>query len=173
MVYRRRRILLSEIERQCGIALIAYDEAAAALQKHDPERFWSALQSLTTAAGQLDALLWPAPNASIGWAAELREALAMGDDSPLHHPGLAASLNVVTALEAWQASHSDRTWLATNFGKNGFTTARSSECIRYFDRESSVYIFCGHLIELPALLGAIAQLSHRARMETEHLRELV
>ena len=77
MVYRRRRILLSELERQCGIALMAYDDAAAALQKHNADRFWYALQGLTAAAGHLEGILWPVPNAAIGWASELREALGL------------------------------------------------------------------------------------------------
>jgi hypothetical protein len=173
MVYRRRRILLSEIERQCAHALIAYDDAAAALQKHDADRFWYCLQALTTAAGQLAGVLWPVPNGSTGWAAELREALAVNDESPLHHPGLAAALKIVSQLENWQAGHPERTWQASNFGPSGFLAVRSKDCIRYFDRETSVYIFCGQIFELPHLLAAIAELGHRARMEIEHLRELV
>lgn len=173
MVYRRRRILLSELERQCGIALMAYDDAAAALQKHNADRFWYALQGLTAAAGHLEGMLWPVPNAATGWASELREALGLKDDSPLHHPGLAASRNIVSALEEWQAGHPDRSWRASNFGAGGFTTAGPSDCVRYFDRERSLYIFCGYTFELPVLLGAIAELGHRARLEIEHLRELV
>ena len=135
MVYRRRRILLSELERQCGIALMAYDDAAAALQKHNADRFWSALQALTAAAGNLEGMLWPVPNAAIGWASELREALGLKDDSPLHHPGLAASRNISSALEDWQAGHPDRSWRASNFGPGGFTSASPADCVRYFDRE--------------------------------------
>jgi hypothetical protein len=173
MVYRRRRILLKEIERQCGIALTAYDEAAAALQRHNPDRFWYSLQGLTTAAGHLESLLWPAPNASIGWAAELRQALGMRDDSVLHRCGAAAVLNLAAALENWQSAHSGRAWYDSNYGPNGFNGAHSGDCLRYFDLENSVYLLCGHRFELPALLGAIAELGHRARLETEHLRELV
>jgi len=172
MVFRRRRILLSEIERQSGSALLAYDEAAAALQKHQPDRFWHSLQALVTAAGHLQALLWPAREPVAG-AAELRQALGVADGSPLCHPGLAAARNIAGLLESWQAAHPDRTWHASNFAAGGFTGVRSAECIRYFDRESSVYVLCGHIFVLPGLLGAIAELSHRARMETEHLRELV
>ena len=95
MIYRRGRALLSEIARQSQFALIAYCDATAALERHDPDRFWYSLQGLLAAANRLQRLL--------RWASDLYTAVGLAADSPLHDPGLPAVADVVAALESWNA----------------------------------------------------------------------
>jgi len=71
MGYTRRRAVLSEIERQCSIALLAYDDCASALQAQDAERFWRSLDGLRLAADRLDQLLQPGDGAEWLGAADL------------------------------------------------------------------------------------------------------
>jgi hypothetical protein len=146
MEYRRRRVLLSEIDRQCAFGLMAYDDATAALQKREAERFWYSLQALMAAAGHLKQILWPMPNPSIGWAYELRAALQITDDSPLNQAGLIED-------EPPQIG--------------------SSECVRSFDSDTSTFTLFGSVYELSPLLTAIAELGHRVKAELQHLREVV
>jgi len=63
MGYTRRRAVLSEIERQCSIALLAYNDCASALQSQEAGRFWRSLERLRLAAARLDQLLQPGDGA--------------------------------------------------------------------------------------------------------------
>jgi hypothetical protein len=82
MGYTRRRAVLSEIERLCALALLAYSDSADALKAGEAERFWRSLELLGTATEQLSQLLWPD-------AAEVDAAewLGVPDRSPLHRGG--------------------------------------------------------------------------------------
>jgi len=71
MGYTRRRAVLSEIERQCSIALLAYNDCACALQAREAVRFWRSLEVLRTAAERLDQLLRPGDTAEWLGASEL------------------------------------------------------------------------------------------------------
>lgn len=58
MGYTRRRAVLCEIERFCAAVLAAYSDCASALQAGDGHCFWRSLEVLSTAADQLDRLVW-------------------------------------------------------------------------------------------------------------------
>jgi len=75
MGYTRRRAVLSEIERYCGIALRAYRDCACALKAGDAEHFARSLALLRETAERLDQLLRPADTA---------EWLGVTEASPLH-----------------------------------------------------------------------------------------
>jgi len=78
MGYTRKRAVLSEIERLCSMALLAYGDSADALKTGEAERFWRSLEWLRAAADQLDRLLWPGDTA---------EWLGISERSPLHQTG--------------------------------------------------------------------------------------
>ena len=82
MGYTRRRALLSEIERHCAVAMLAYSDSVEALKERDSERFWRSLKLLLAAAETLDVLLWPAPAES-----EPAAWLGISALSPLHRSG--------------------------------------------------------------------------------------
>lgn len=144
----RRLILLSEVERQCRFALMAYNDASAAIPVHDADRFWHSLEGILAAAGQLHTLASAA-------------GLAIADDSPLNTPELAHAADVAS----WQPRRSELE--PSNFGPSGFTRAHPGECARFFDLDTSIFILFGHIFEMPALLTAIADLGHRAEMEMQ------
>lgn len=162
MVYRRRRILLSEIDRQCRFAMIAYGDACAALETRDAERCWYSLQALIAAAVQLHQLLWPSRHGSHEWAVELRGALEVSDDSALNQPRLASAFDNIATLESWSSPHS-----------GSLDDAALAECVRCFDPETGAFTLFGNVIELPPLLNAIAELARKTEIEQQHLRELV
>jgi hypothetical protein len=145
----RRLILLSEVERQCRFALMGYDDALAAMNVRDAERFWRSLGGILSAASQLAAL-----TAAAG--------LVLPEDSPLHMPELLHAADV----ESWRPLRTEVE--SSNFGPAGFTGAHPGECARFFDLDTSIFILFGHIFEMPPLLTAIADLGHRAEMEMEH-----
>ena len=157
MVYRRRRILLTEVGRQCRFAMIAYSDASAALEKRDAERCWYSLQGLIAAAIGLRGLLWPAAGASFAWAVELRAALEVTDDSPLNQPQLLSAADPIATLES----------------SNWLSDAAPAESVRCFDPETGAFTIFGSVVELPPLLTAIAELAQKAERESQHLREVV
>jgi hypothetical protein len=75
MGYTRRRAVLSEIERYCAIALLAYHDCAGALKAGDAKHFQRSLALLRDAAERLDQLLRPVDTA---------EWLGVAEGSPLH-----------------------------------------------------------------------------------------
>jgi len=168
MVYRRRRILLSEIDRQCRFAMIAYGDACSALEKRDAERCWYALQGLLAAGMQLNRLLWPPPGGS-DWAVGLRGVLEVPDDSPLNLPGLASALDITPTIETWSPPRAGQ----SGFSSGGLIDAAPAECLRCFDPESGAFTLFGHVVELPPLLNAIADLGTKAEQEQQHLREVI
>jgi hypothetical protein len=157
MVYRRRRILLSEIDRQCRFAMIAYSDACAALEGRDAERCWYSLQGLIAAATQLRGLLWPSAATSLDWAAEFRGALDVTDESPLNQPQLRSALDPVANLVS----------------STSLADATQAECVRCFDPETGAITLFGNVVELPPLLNAITELAQKAERESQHLREVV
>jgi len=171
MVYRRRRILLSEIDRQCRFAMIAYGDASAALERRDAERCWYSLQALLAAAMQLHGLLWPSAGPSLAWAVELRSALDVTDDSPLNQPQLVSALDPASTLESWTALHPRHKPLPASLDYSGLADA--AECVRCFDPEIGAFTLFGSVVELPSLLNSIAELAQKTELESQHLRELV
>jgi hypothetical protein len=79
----RRRLLLHELELQCGFALSAYGEAAAAIQSHDPDALWGAMHALLAAAAQIQRF----------------PELDVPHDSPLRQPELASIGDTREALQ--------------------------------------------------------------------------
>ncbi|HEY2019089.1 MAG TPA: hypothetical protein VGH38_36535 [Bryobacteraceae bacterium] len=171
MVYRRRRILLSEIDRQCRFAMIAYSDASAALERRDAERCWYSLQGLIAAALQLHRLLWPEPDSSQASAVELRGALEIPEDSPLNQAPLVLSLDLLATLEAWGSPRPAPS--PSNLGTGGLSDASYAECVRSFDPETGMFTLFGNVVELPALLNAISDLAQNTEREMQHLREVV
>jgi hypothetical protein len=172
MVYRRRRILLSEIDRQCRFAMIAYGDASTAIETRDAERCWYSLQGLLAAVAQLHELLWPSAGDSPEWALELRAALQVGDDSPLNLPRIPSPLDLVTALDSWIAPRATGHPVISSFASGG-AAAEATDCVRCFDPESGAFTLFGHVVALPPLLNAIAELAQKTEAEVHHLREVV
>jgi hypothetical protein len=153
MPYRRRSIVLAEIERQCRFAMTAYQEAAAAAEVGDEGPLWYSLEALLGAAAHLHQLLWPRPNPSVAWAAELRAALAIDLDSPLARQELVSVFDFEALMDEW--------------------ILHPEGAARWFDRELSTVHYYGRVFELAPLLSAIADLDARTLREVQHMREVV
>ncbi len=165
MIYRRRRVLLAELDRQAKFALMAYDDATSALARRDPDRFWYSVQGLLAAANHLQQLL--------GWASDLRAAVDLAADSPLHEPALPVMANLVAALESWNALQaSDPSQLST-IGPRAMAEMTPAGCVRCFDPDTAILTFFGRSLSLAPLLAAIAEVAHRAEGELRHRREVV
>lgn len=152
MPYRRRSIVLAEIERQCRHAMKAYQETAAARQARNDAALWYSLEALLGAAAHLHQLLWPPPNPAVAWAAELRRALGM-EDSPLARKELGAVLDLAGLVDDWA--------LNPDGG------------VRWFDGELATLRYYGRVFELAPLLSAIAELEARAAREVRNMRQMV
>ena len=173
MVYRRRRIVISEIDRQCRFVMMAYGDAAAALQAKEAERLWYSLEGLITAATRLHELLWPSPDPSVEWAAELRSTLGATDESPLNCPQLSGVAPLLPTLESWNLQKPGQPPLLTNFGPAGFTEPSPAECVRCFSPQFGRFTLFGATYEVTSLLHAVADLAPRVAQEVEALRSMV
>jgi len=169
MIYRQRRVLLSEIDRQCRFAMIAYADACSALERRDAERCWYSLQGLVSAAMQLNHLLWPPYGSSPDWVVTVRGALEVAEDSALNQPGLSTALDITQTIEEWTPTRDG----PAGFGSFGPTDTATGECVRSFDPETGVFTLFGNVVQLPPLLSAIAELGRKAEAEQQHLREVV
>lgn len=90
MGYTRKRAVLSEIERHCAVALLAYSECAGALKAGEAPRFQRALELLRTAAGRLAQLLRPGETAD--WLGVPLNSPLHRWDSPARRPEAAGAL---------------------------------------------------------------------------------
>ncbi len=165
MMDARRRMLLSEIELQCGFALRAYSATAAAMEHRDPEAFWYSMQALLAAAAHVHRFLEDDP--------ALRAALDISDDSPLCNSELDSACDVRLAFLQWLASRPRGPFRMSNFGPLGVSDADAAVFARFIDLENSVCLMFGMAYDLPALLAAIAGLSSRVKADLRQLRELV
>jgi hypothetical protein len=161
----RRRLLLSEIEWQCGFALKAYSAATVALAHRDAEAFWAGVQGLLAAAAHIHRFLES--------DVHLRETLGVGDDSPLRQPELDRQTDVAFAFSQWVASHPRGPLRLTNVGPAGVSNADPTVFTRFLDAERSVATLFGARYDLPRILGAIATLSPAVKAELRHLQEIV
>ncbi|HTS30889.1 MAG TPA: hypothetical protein VMH81_33685 [Bryobacteraceae bacterium] len=173
MFNRRRRILLSEIGRQCGFAMMAYGDATAAIQKRESERFWYSLEALVTAASRLHELLWPAAGSSMPADEELRRVLGVDDDSPLNGAPLSSACGLIATLESWNALRPGQPPLLSNLGPAGFAEPAPAECVRCFAPATGIFTLYGSAIELPPLLHAVAGISQKVEEELQQLRTMV
>jgi hypothetical protein len=165
MIYRRRRVLLAEIDRQSKFALMAYDDASAALQRRDAERFWYSVQGLLAAANHLRGLL--------GWASDLRAAVGLEGNSPLDDPGVPAIADLVGSLESWNALESSDPPQLSSIGPRAIAEMSPAGCVRCFDPDTATLTFFGRTLALTPLLAAIAEVAHRAERALQHRREVV
>lgn len=161
MVDQRKRLLLSEIELQCGFALKAYGGAAVALEQRDSDSFWYSLQALLCAAARIRGFLEPDE--------DLRRALDVPDGSPLRQ----LELDTRTAFLNWISSHPHAPLRLSNFGPLGVSDADPAVFARFINVEKSVFILFGNAYDIPSLLGAIAGLNERAKAERRRLQQVV
>jgi hypothetical protein len=165
MMDARRRMLLSEIDLQCGFALKAYSGMAAALEHRDPEAFWYAMQALLAAAAHVHRFLEDDP--------ALRAALDISDDSPLRNSELDSAADVRFSCLQWLASRPRGPIRMSNFGPLGVSEADAAVFARFIDLENSACLVFGMSYDLPPLLAAIAGLSSRVKADLRQLREVV
>jgi hypothetical protein len=151
MVDQRKRLLLAEIELQCGFALKAYGNAADALGRRDSETFWYSLQALLGAAARIRELLEPDE--------ELRRGLDVPDGSPLLEP----ELDAPNAFPEWLSSHPRGPLRLSNFGPLGVSQADPAVFVRFIDVEKSIFILFGNAFDIPSLLAAIAGVNEKAK----------
>jgi hypothetical protein len=159
------RLLLSEIELQCGFALKAYGDAASALARRDARDFWYSIQALLGAAAHLQRFLVA--------NAELRTALQVPEGSPLLLPELNSADDIHTSLLSWLSRHKGGPLRSSNFGPAGVSDAQSAGFARYIDVKNSRLILFGSAYDLAALLGAIADLGRHATAELTSLKKIV
>jgi hypothetical protein len=165
MVDPRRRLLLYELELQCGFALKAYGKATAALGRNDRDSFWYAVQALLDAAANLHGFL--------SADAALRSALGAPDNSPLLRPELTKLRGLAAVWADWVTAHRREPLRLTNFGPHGVSDADPSAFGRFIDVERSVCVVFGIAFDIAQLMAAVAALRQTVNEELRRLREVV
>jgi hypothetical protein len=165
MVDARRRMLLAEIDVQCGFALRAYSGSTSALQRRDPECFWYSLQALLGAAAHLHRFLEADP--------DLKTALDVPDDSPLLRSELDCVADLRSACARWLGSRPRGPHRQSNFGPLGISQADPAVFARFIDPEESTAVLFGESYDLAQILAAIAILSQKVKTDLRQIREMV
>jgi hypothetical protein len=164
MVDPRRRLLLYELELQCGFVLSAYGAATAALQRKDRDGFWYSVQALLGAAAHIHDFL--APDLA------LRRALGVPDDSPLLRPELGAAGEVAGAWSAW-VSQSRGPLRLTNFGPHGISDVNRGLFARFIDVDRSLCILFGNPYDIAELMASVAVVNQQIKEEVRRLQQVV
>ena len=165
MVEARRRLLLCEIELQCGFVLHAYRAAAAALQRKDRDGFWYSAQALLGAAAHLHDFL--------SRDADLRQTLNIRDHSPLLRPELAPAGSPAAAWSDWLSAHAREPLRLTNFGPHGVSGAGPDLFARFIDVDRSLCMVFGKAYDIAELMATVAEVQHAVKEELRRIREVV
>lgn len=160
-----RRLRLCEVELQCRFVLKAYGLAAIAVERRDSEGFWLAVQSLLTAAAQINRFLRE--------DSRLCSALDAHAAEVLTHPDLEAVLDSPAALNEWMAAHPKAPLRLSNFGPFGVSRAEADVFARYAAVEDSAAVVFGRHFDISALAGSAAALNEAVKTELSVLRALV
>lgn len=165
------RHLQVEIERQCQFAMIALQDLEEASANGDGRLFWYSIQNALVAVGRISRLLWPPDPLFPKRGAELRESLAVGDDSPL---------KALTFVEHFE--HFDKrleTWYVTSEQHRIFDSytepldvlagTAPEDRLRGFDTDANAILFQGQPYELGPVSRAVEELQSRAEGEMQKL----
>jgi hypothetical protein len=166
------RHLQVEVERQCQFAMIALQDLEEASANGDGKLFWYSVQNALVAVGRISRLLWPPDPLFPKRGPELRESLAVGDDSPL---------KALTFVEHFE--HFDRrleTWYVTSEERRFFDSytepldvlagTAPEDRLRGFDTERNAVLFRGQPYELGPVSRAVEELQSKAEAEMQKPR---
>jgi hypothetical protein len=166
------RHLQVEIERQCQFAMIALQDLEEASANGDGRLFWYSVQNVLVAVGRISRLLWPPDPLFPNRGEELRESLAVGDDSPL---------KALTFVEHFE--HFDRrleTWYVTSPQRRFFDSytepldvladTAPEDRLRGFNTDRNAVLFKGQPYELGPVSRAVEELQGKAEAEMQKPR---
>lgn len=161
-----------ETERQCQFAMIAFQDLEEASANGDGRLFWYSIQNALVAVGRISRLLWPPDPLFPKRGEELRESLAVGDDSPLK------ALTFVDHFE-----HFDKrleTWYVTSAQRRFFDSytepldvladTAPEDRLRGFDTVRNAVLFQGQPYELGPVSRAVEELQSNAEAEMQKPR---
>jgi hypothetical protein len=161
------RIFQREFERQSRFALLSFSDLEAALKVADTDRIWHAVQGFLAAAGNVSKLPWP-PHASVpNRGEELRQSLAILDDSILAPRTFRNHFeHFDERLEQWAASSQRKNFAGSNVGPPGMILGlEAGDYLRNLDTTQCAVTFRGDIYLLKPLVRALSELHVRAAAE--------
>lgn len=153
-------IFWKEIERQCKFANTAINELRNGLSEHNPNRIWSAIHSLLTAAGTLSKILWPKKIRSMKRGKILRESLDIKYKSPLKKRKFKQYFeHYDDQIENWASSSERHHFVDSNIGPPNMASGMEPEDILHnFDDTTWTLKFGEETFELRPLIDIINDL---------------
>lgn len=165
---RAARHFFNEIAFQCKLARKAFQEVRLAVSAEvNDAQFWADVQSLLAAAANISKILWPQRKQSADRGTDLRNVLAVKEDSPLQARTVRNHLeHFDERLESWAA---DPVRLARNVVVDrAFLDAsgihiegEGGQMFRKFDPIAMTVSFHRDEVHLPTLIDAIEALERR------------
>jgi hypothetical protein len=158
-------IFRSEIERQCKIAVMAFQDLEKALHAYDMDRVWFSIQGFLVAVGMVSKLLWPANSSSSERGLELRKAFAVSNDSRLSPRTFRNHFeHFDERLETWANSSDRHNFLDANLGSlDRIAGIDQVDFLRNFDPASFVLTYQGDSYHLRPVVEAIGDLWKRVK----------
>src|ERR687893_531229 len=161
------RHLQTEVERQCQFAMIALQDMEESSANSDGKLFWYSVQNLMVAIGRISRLLWPPDPLFPKRGLELRESLAVDEDSPLAARTFAEHFeHFDKRLETWQVtSEQHRFFDSYTEPLDVLAETAPEDRLRGYDSENNAVLFHEDAYELGPVSGALEELQRRAERE--------
>ena len=167
------RVFQREVVRQSRFALMANQQLNEAIGRGDTARAWFDLQNLLIAIAQVSRLLFPAKrerNRLPERGKELRESLAVSDDSPLSEAALSDLRNDFEhfdeRVEQWVTESPRRNFVDGFMGSRGAIVGiDTNDFMRSFDPQTARAEFWHHSLNLNRVLAAVEELLPKAQIE--------
>jgi hypothetical protein len=148
-------LLMSEIQRQCTFALVAYEDMKTSMKlmapgnKEQLDRFWHAVPSFLIAVANISKILWPSNQKYEGHSPdlstreEIRRLLHIDDSSVLKSPEFRNHFeHYDTRIEEWVRNMKDGLIVDSNVVPSYLIAGYSKESImRNFDPDTYELIF--------------------------------
>lgn len=162
-------IFQAEVEQQAKFALLAFSDLDSALQRDDTDRIWYSVQQFLVSVGNVSKLLWPPEPIIPNRGEELRQSLAITDDSILAPRKFRNHFeHFDERLERWAISSKRKNFVDLCVGPKGMAGEIDiGDCLRYFDRANYAITFRGDTYSLRPIFEALEELHVKALAEKE------
>jgi hypothetical protein len=162
------RVHQMQIMHQCHAALNSVNQANTALGKNDQEIFWASIQNLLTAAANIAKACWGQGGKLAVERTDLRESLAVTDDSPLSNTALRNHLeHYDERLDRWYRESTNHNYIDFFIGARvtAIGGADDKDIFRFFDPTTNEVIFWGEHYAIQPLVDEVVRLLPIAQLE--------
>jgi hypothetical protein len=161
------RLFQREVERHCQYVLGSWREMRVSLAAGELPRFWWFTHGLLTASANISKALWGQRGKYTDERRELRESLAVSDESPLRPTTFRNHFeHFDERLDEWWHTSTNHNYMDDSVMPLGSVAGlHERDMFRIFDNQTGELRFWGDAYSIPAIIAEVQRLLPIAAME--------